>query len=171
MRESQIPKPAHSCRGDWDFNGERSAPPELITKAGELFSGELAKQVQEMILHDMQTTLIETGAERSDRSFATLYLADRFYKKLGAGRFKGTPSIIWNGYDPKTETPMFIYEGGKFASRHSFGASDCSWHDGHRRRKHPKSTSLCGIVYALGLRSGIHHPRLDVRCPQMWRGA
>jgi hypothetical protein len=83
-------------------------------KAGELFSGPLAKQVQEMITDDLRRSLINNNTETSEQSLATIYLADRFYNKLGAGHFEGAPKIIWNGYDPKSGTPMFVYEKSQF---------------------------------------------------------
>lgn len=95
----------------------KSTPSDLLIEAGELFPAPLAKQVQELIGRDLQRALsdqIKTNGDR-DQSLATLYLADAFYRKLGVGRFESAPKVIWNGYDPRSNRPTFLYEKSLFA--------------------------------------------------------
>ena len=92
-----------------------SSPAELIEKAGEMFSGELAQQVQEQILHDMQQEAIDQASGRQPQSLATLFLADRFYRNLNVGRFNGAPTVTWNGYDSTNGIPAFLYEKSAFS--------------------------------------------------------
>jgi hypothetical protein len=66
---------------------------ELRTRATELFDALLAEEINAAMEQD--ATIKQPGPE----SLATLFLADRFYKKLPTGKLEGRVSIIWNGMD------------------------------------------------------------------------
>jgi hypothetical protein len=80
----------------------------LKNKASELFIDGLAQSIAEQIESDaqMQAELLPSTAARGavvPHSLSTLFLADRFYKKLEMGKFSGRLSVTWNGMD------SFIY--------------------------------------------------------------
>ncbi len=64
----------------------------LTQQATNLFSPELAHEVTEGIHKDASKHL---GQE----SLATLFLADKFYKKLPTGKLEGRIQVVWNGRD------------------------------------------------------------------------
>lgn len=93
----------------------RKSPPELFAQATRMFPEPLAKQVQQRIMQDLQNAVAANPAPAgAQQSFATFYLADELYAKLRVGTFENAPRLIWNGYDAKTGTPMFLFEKGSF---------------------------------------------------------
>ncbi len=87
-------------------------PMELVSHASTMFAPELADQIQEQIQKDVVRKLSEIGP--GERSIATLFLGDIFYKQLGTGLFVGAPSITWNGYDRKNSRPTFLFQPDNF---------------------------------------------------------
>lgn len=70
----------------------------LCQRATELFDPQLAKQVTEALQHEATKHL---GQE----SLATLFLADKFYKKLPTGKLEGRINVVWNGPDSFVYVP------------------------------------------------------------------
>lgn len=82
----------------------------LIAKAHAELPKELADAVAQQILDDVDNR--RSGSFK--RSLATLFLADRFYRQLGVGRFEGAPTLTWNGYDAADGRPVFVFEPDGF---------------------------------------------------------
>lgn len=90
-----------------------SNPYQLTAQAIEMFPEDLAAAVQEELGKAIQA---EPEVDISnDESLATLFLADRFYNKLGTGQFVGAPTVTWDTYDDVNGRPTFVYAGSGFS--------------------------------------------------------
>ncbi len=90
----------------------KSNPELLKNLSSSFFSEDLAKDVITQIDKEAADHLTREPADpykTSTKSIATLFLADLLYGKLETGRFEGLPIVQWNGFDPKTNSPSFVF--------------------------------------------------------------
>jgi hypothetical protein len=72
--------------------------------AADQYANGLSQAIAEQIEKDAQShadrlpSTISRGGVTPE-SLATIFLADRFYAKLGVGKFNGRPLVSWNGMD------------------------------------------------------------------------
>lgn len=76
----------------------------LKQQASDQFDASLASAIGAEIDRDEQEQKANTGGIHKPNqveieSIGTLFLADRFFKKLGEGEFSGLPTVTWNGMD------------------------------------------------------------------------
>lgn len=83
----------------------------LRTLATEIFPSDLADAIHEEL--DREIELQRQFDPRE--SVLTFFLADRLYEDLQTGVFEGSPTVIWNGFDPHDGRPIFLHEPTGFA--------------------------------------------------------
>lgn len=72
---------------------------ELQARADEMFDPRLAAEVSAAIEREAVAGEEPAPGQPVLESLATMFLADRFYKKLPVGRIEGRINVVWNGLD------------------------------------------------------------------------